>query len=238
MEKEDPQVEEGQGDEEIKITVRHGKKRSRCFTLCTSGSVWDLQQEIHSWCNLPPAEQRLFHNGIRLPPELSLSDLWDGISVTLGKGMQGGAGCLSWGGKKKRGRKKSAQRAAARRKAVAAEMRFYDETKRMIEARNRPHEEFNYGEFEEYMATEADKEDFEEAAKKEEEYRQEIAKYEVPLYGTLSPTKKADDSIRFMSINVNCLSMWKRFNYKAKRLQWLLKNYQVNSMELQEVCVN
>ena len=104
VEKEDHQVEEGPGDEEIEITVRHGKKRSRCFTLCTSGRVRDLQQEIHSWCQLPPEEQRLFRNGIRLPPELSLSDLWDGISVTLEKGMQGGSGFLSWGGKKKRGR--------------------------------------------------------------------------------------------------------------------------------------
>ena len=52
------------------------------------------------------------------------------------------------------------------------------------------------------------------------------------LYGTLSPSEKADDSIHFMSINVNYLSMWKRFNYKAKRLQWSLRNYQVDSMGL------
>ena len=49
---------------------------------------------------------------------------------------------------------------------------------------------------------------------------------------------KADDSVRFMSVNVNCLSMWKRLNYKAERSRWSLKNYQVDSMGLQEVCVN
>ena len=43
VEKEDPQVEEGQGDEEIKITVRHGKKHSRCFLLCNLGRVMALQ---------------------------------------------------------------------------------------------------------------------------------------------------------------------------------------------------
>ena len=72
----------------------------------------------------------------------------------------------------------------------------------------------------------------------EEEYKKEIEEYKVPLYGTLSPIVKADESVRFMSINVNSLSMWKRFNYKAERLKWSLKNYQVDSMGLQEVCVN
>lgn len=130
------------------------------------------------------------------------------------------------------------QRAAARRKAVAALECFYNKTKRMMESRNRPNEEFNYGEFEEYMATEADREDIKEAEKEKEEYKEEIEGYKVPLYGTLSPIVKADDSVRFMSINVNCLSMWKRFNYKAERLKWLLRNYQVDSMGLQEVCIN
>ena len=60
----------------------------------------------------------------------------------------------------------------------------------------------------------------------------------MPIYGTLHPTMKADDSVRFMSVNVNCLSMWKRLNYKAERLRWSLKNYQVDTMGLQEVCVN
>ena len=52
-----------------------------------------------------------------------------------------------------------------------------------------------FGEFEEYMATEASEEDLEEAAKKEEEYKREIAKAKVPIYGTLHPTMKADDSV-------------------------------------------
>ena len=46
---------------------------------------------------------------------------------------------------------------------------------------SRPHNEFNYGEFEEYMVTEADREDLEEAEKKEEAYRKKIGECEVPL---------------------------------------------------------
>ena len=108
----------------------------------------------------------------------------------------------------------------------------------MMESRSWPDNEMSYGEFEEYMATEVGHEDLEEAAKKEEEYKKEITTFKVPIYGNLHPTMKADDSIRFMSINVNYLSMWKRLNYKAQRLRWSLKNYQVNSMGLQEVCLN
>ena len=52
-----------------------------------------------------------------------------------------------------------------------------------------------YGEFEEYMATEVSHEDLKEAAKKEEEYKSEIAKSKVPIYSALHPTMKADDSI-------------------------------------------
>ena len=243
-EEEEPSADASQDEQMLRIKVRQGKKCSRTFTLCNSGRIADLQREIHVWSKVPPDEQRLFRNGISLAPELGLSNLWDGICVTLEKGLQGGSGFKAgWGSlrsgeKKKRGRKKSAQRAAARRKAVAASERFYNETKRMMESRERPNEEFNYGEFEEYMATEADSEDIQEAEKEEEEYKKEIEEYKVPLYGTLSPIVKADESVRFMSINVNSLSMWKRFNYKAERLKWSLKNYQVDSMGLQEVCVN
>ena len=154
--------------------------------------------KIHSWCEVAPEDQRLFYNGIPLHPALGLDSLWDGITITMAKGMLGGAGILSWGEKKKRGRKKSAQRAARKRKANAAADRFYEETKRMMESRKRPKEEMGFGEFEEYMATEASEEDLEEAAKKEEEYKREIAKAKVPIYGTLHPTMKADDSVRLM----------------------------------------
>ena len=87
----------------------------------------------------------------------------------MAKGMLGGAGILSWGEKKKRGRKKSAQRAARKGKANAAADCFYEETKRMMESRNRPNKEMGFGEFEEYIATKASEEDLEAAAKKEEE---------------------------------------------------------------------
>ena len=84
---------------------------------------------------------------------------------------------------------------------MAASERFYNETKRMMESRERPNEEFNYGEFEEYMATEADSEDIQEAEKEEEEYKKEIEEYKVPPYDTLSPIVKADKRVRKIKPN-------------------------------------
>ena len=46
-----------------------------------------------------------------------------------------------------------------------------------------------FGEFEEYMATEVSHEDLEEAAKKEEEYKNEIAKSKVPIFYLLYRNK-------------------------------------------------
>ena len=92
----------------MKITVRRGRKKSRTFTVNSSGRVVDLQMKIHSWCEVAPEDQRLFYNGIPLHPALGLDSLWDGITITMAKGMLGGAGIPSWGEKKKRGRKKSA----------------------------------------------------------------------------------------------------------------------------------
>ena len=50
-----------------------------------------------------------------------------------------------------------------------------------MESRSQPDNEMGFGEFEEYMATEASHKDLEEVAKKEEEYKSEIAKFKVPI---------------------------------------------------------
>ena len=137
---------EVQEEKELKITVRRGRKKTRTFTVNNLGRVMDLQRKIHSWSKVAPKDQRLFCNGIPLPPALGLDSLWDSITIPMAKGMLGGVGFLSWGEKKKRGWKKSAQRAAQKRNTKAAADRFYEETKRMIESRSRPDDEMGYGE--------------------------------------------------------------------------------------------
>ena len=41
-----------------------------------------------------------------------------------------------------------------------------------------------------------------------------------------------------MSQNVNSMSYWLRDNYKAERLKFLLKKYNIDTAGLQEVCIN
>ena len=60
----------------------------------------------------------------------------------------------------------------------------------------------------------------------------------MPLHGNLKPRKKAEGTVRLMSININCLSVWKRYNYKAEQLRWAMHKFKVDSMGLQEVGVN
>ena len=92
VEEEEPPADASQDGQTLRIKVRQGKKCSRTFTLCSSGRIADLQREIHGWSKVPPDKQRLLHNGISLAPALGLSNLWDGICVTLEKGLQGGSG--------------------------------------------------------------------------------------------------------------------------------------------------
>ena len=49
--------------------------------------------------------------------------------------------------------------------------------------------------------------------------------------------QKAEGIVQLMSININCLSMWKRYNYKAKRLMWAMHKYKIDSIGLQAVGV-
>ena len=74
--------------------------------------------------------------------------------------------------------------------------------------------------------------------KAEQAYKKKIEAYKVLLYGDLKSCKKADDIVRLISINVNCLSMQKQYNYKVKQLRWVMHKYKVDSMGLQEVGVN
>ena len=72
----------------------------------------------------------------------------------------------------------------------------------------------------------------------EQKYKVEIAKSSEPLYGNLRPCDTKDDSVRLMSVNVNCLSLWQKCKYKVKRLKWAISNYQFDSVGIQKVCAN
>ena len=103
----------------------------------------------------------------------------------------------------------------------------------------RRHEEKSFKEFEESMEhTKTSHETLRKGLKAEQAYKKKIKAYKVPLHGELKPCKKADGIVGLMSININCLSMWKRYNYKAKQLSWVMHKYKVDLMGLQEVGIN
>ena len=72
----------------------------------------------------------------------------------------------------------------------------------------------------------------------EREYGTKLGKKRVKLHGTLKPNVKKDNSIRVMSLNVNGINMSKRFNHKANRLRDVIHKYQLDAVDLQEVCMN
>ena len=49
---------------------------------------------------------------------------------------------------------------------------------------------------------------------------------------------KEDDVSRFFSTNINSVSFWQHNNYKVDWLKFLLKQYNIDSIGLQEGCIN
>ena len=100
-----------------------------------------------------------------------------------------------------------------------------------MDARSQPLEDISFGEFNEAWEGKMTGAEIHAALDKENEYREEMVKSKVPLYGNLKPGVKAEDSVRFMSMNVNCLATWKRHNYKIERLRWALATYRVDIVQ-------
>ena len=49
---------------------------------------------------------------------------------------------------------------------------------------------------------------------------------------------KPEDTMRFISININGLSFWWHNNPKANQLKFILRQYRIDGMGLQEPCIN
>ena len=65
-----------------------------------------------------------------------------------------------------------------------------------------------------------------------------VQETKVPVYGTLSLPEKPDNALRFFGHNINSMSFWLKHNYKAERLKYLFEQYGIDTMGLQEVCIN
>ena len=166
---------------------------------------------------------------------------------------------------KKRGRKKAATRANAHRDTssllnvkntagrqseereagirIRLEEKYniklsHEETLHVMNNRSRPHGEIQAAEVESIIAEAGLHGTRPESRSSEEAYRQTVANTKVTSYGDLRVEAKSDDVVRFFSHNINSMTYWKKGNYKAERLKHLFKQYDVDSIGLQEVCIN
>ena len=58
------------------------------------------------------------------------------------------------------------------------------------------------------------------------------------MHGNLRVEEKDEEAIRVLDLNINTLSFWKKDNYKAEWLKFILKIYGVDTAGLEEVCIN
>ena len=168
-----------------------------------------------------------------------------------GKGADSNSGFAGMQ-QKKRGAGKSAQRANAwrdakhryelqcqqHRKQRGLSKLSYTETIEMIDKRQRKFEEPSQMEVEDMIDNADAQVNEEEEREEEKEYQRSVAKDKSPIYGNLRVEHKPEDTMRFLSVNVNGLPFWWHDNPKANHLKFILKQYQIDGLGLQEPCIN
>ena len=114
----------------------------------------------------------------------------------------------------------------------------YEESMEIIGKRKNKLEDITEKELEELEAVQEDEDGAQTKEKEETSYRQSVEQTKVPIYGTLRVQEKPDNAIRFFGHNINSMSFWLTHNYKAERLKYVFEQYGIDTMGLQEVCIN
>ena len=116
----------------------------------------------------------------------------------------------------------------------------YEETIQLMNRRKQKDEDITAQDPEELEDIEGigDEADPTEATQLQEDYTQRVSNTKVPLHGNLHVERKHDEAVRLCSLNINSLSFWLRNNYKAEHLKHVLQQYGVDSIGIQEVCIN
>ena len=114
----------------------------------------------------------------------------------------------------------------------------YEDTVDIMNRRKKGTEEISAKDLEDLMANKEEDVQKEAENGEDQKHRASVAATKVPIYGTLRLDVKPDDAIRFFSGNVNGLSFWLSRNYKAERLKYVFEQHGIDTMGLQEVCIN
>ena len=68
--------------------------------------------------------------------------------------------------------------------------------------------------------------------------RRTVMNTKVPTHGIWRKDEKEVKDVTFLGVNINSLSHWSKNSNKAARLRHIIQEYGVDSVGLQEVCVN
>ena len=118
----------------------------------------------------------------------------------------------------------------------------YSQTMSILDARNckvdRKEEDISLGEYKEVVGEKEAQAQGQAEKEVEDEYKKSVGACKVPIFGNLRVGQKHEEALRFFSMNVNGLPSWKKNNFKAERLKYILHKYKIDGMGLQEVCIN
>jgi len=107
-----------------------------------------------------------------------------------------------------------------------------------MDRRRNPESEITSKELKEIENAAKDNQKAARAKKSKEKFRQTIANTKVPVHENLRVETKDDKAIRVLGVNINIMSFWLKYNYKAKRLKFIFEKYGVDIAGLQEVYIN
>ena len=114
----------------------------------------------------------------------------------------------------------------------------YEESMDLIGKRRNNTDDITEKELEELEAIQEEEEEAKTREKDTKAFRESVAQTKVPIYGNLRVQEKPDNAIRFFGHNINSMSFWLNYNYKAERLKYIFEQYGIDTMGLQEVCIN
>ena len=114
----------------------------------------------------------------------------------------------------------------------------YEDTIEILDSRHATTEDITADLVQAHTTEQVERAAAEQLDEAETAYVRTVSSTNVPIYGKLRIDEKDSEAIRFISQNVNSMSYWLRDNYKAERLKFLLKKYNIDKAGLQEVCIN
>ena len=222
---------EGVGVKHEAVVSLQGGRKLR-VQLDGTATTKEVRTEISKVTGLSAEDLRLLQDGRPVPDGPIDQEQLRHIVVMVAQ--TGGGGGKPTSSKSKQ----SARRAARYRDNKRRTTLSHGDTLELMERRSNKNEEVLEQEVDELVKEKDNSAVAARATIQEAAFSREIAKRKVPIYGTLDPRQKPEETVRVMSLNINGLNMSKSANPKADRLRQLIPKYKIDVLGMQETCVN